>query len=201
MKNKPELIGRRLLCPSSTEKGGWKIHFEVYDLDTKQWSRVGPVEARQAEKTYQQGTLSPIGCIQPSILRHADGRLQVLCRTQNGRLATSFSSDEGLSWSAVELTDLPNNNSGTDAVTLQDGRHLLVYNPTATQPGEHRAPRTPLCVAISSDGISWQNVLTLEDSPISEYSYPAVIQGRDGTIHITYTWRRERIRYVKIKNI
>ena len=201
VKNKPELIGRRLLCPSSTEKGGWKIHFEVYDLDTKQWSRVGPVEARQAEKTYQQGTLSPIGCIQPSILRHADGRLQVLCRTQNGRLATSFSSDEGLSWSAVELTDLPNNNSGTDAVTLQDGRHLLVYNPTATQPGEHRAPRTPLCVAVSSDGISWQNVLTLEDSPISEYSYPAVIQGRDGTIHITYTWRRERIRYVKIKNI
>jgi len=201
VKNKPELIGRRLLCPTSTEKGGWKIHFEVYDLDTKQWSYIGPVEAKQAEKTYQQGTLSPIGCIQPSILHLADGRLQVLCRTQNGRLATSFSSDEGKTWSLVELTSLPNNNSGTDAVTLKDGRHLLVYNPTATQPGDHRAPRTPLCVAISDDGKSWKNVLTLEDSPISEYSYPAIIQGRNGDVYITYTWRRERVKFVRIKNI
>ncbi|MBP3212487.1 MAG: exo-alpha-sialidase, partial [Prevotella sp.] len=84
-------------------------------------------------------------------------------------------------------------------VTLQDGRHLLVYNPTATQPGAHRAPRTPLCVAISDDGEHWQHLATLEDSPISEYSYPAVIVGRDGTIHITYTWRRERIRHAEIK--
>ncbi|MCR5130332.1 MAG: family 78 glycoside hydrolase catalytic domain [Prevotella sp.] len=201
VKNKPVLMGRRLLCPSSTEKGGWKIHFEVYDLDTHQWSRIGPIEAEQSEKTYQQGTLSPIGCIQPSILKLADGRLQVLCRSQNGRLATSFSSDKGLTWTPVSLTSLPNNNSGTDAVTLKDGRHLLVYNPTATQPGEHRAPRTPLCVAISDDGLSWRHLLTLEDSPISEYSYPAIIQGSNGDVYITYTWRRERIKFVRIKNI
>lgn len=209
VKNKPELIDGSLLCPSSTEKGGWKIHFERYCLDAnghfpdakelvEKASMIGPVPAEQAEKTFEQGTLSPIGCIQPSILRLQDGRLKVLCRTQNGSLATSYSSDEGQTWSTVTLTNLPNNNSGTDAVTLRDGRHLLVYNPNATKPGEHNAPRTPLCVAISDDGEHWHHLVTLEDSNISEYSYPAIVEGRDGSIHITYTWRRERIRYVRL---
>jgi len=210
VKNKPELIDGHLLCPSSTEKGGWKIHFERYDLiDGKHFPEsealaahatfIGPIEAEQAEKTFEQGKLSPVGCIQPSILRLADGRLKVLCRSQHGRLATSESSDGGETWSKVTLTDLPNNNSGTDAVTVslpgKKGRvaHLLVYNPTATPLGEHRAPRTPLCVAISDDGEHWRHLLTLEDGPISEYSYPAIIQGRDGTVHLIYTWRRERI--------
>lgn len=210
VKNKPVVAGNRLLCPSSTEKGGWKIHFEAYALDAagrfpdaarlaRSATMIGPVKAAQAEKTFEQGVLSPIGCIQPSILWLADGRLQVLCRTQNGRLATSYSNDDGRTWTPVELTTLPNNNSGTDAVTLHDGRHLLVYNPTATQPGEHNAPRTPLCVAVSDDGLTWRQLLTLEDSPVSEYSYPAVVEGRDGTVHITYTWRRERIRYARVR--
>ena len=209
VKNKPVVVGNRLLCPSSTEKDGWKIHFEAYGLDaaghfpdaaslSSRATIIGPVEAEQAEKTFEQGIQSPIGCIQPSILRLADGRLQVLCRTQNGRLATSYSVDEGRTWTPVQLTDLPNNNSGTDAVTLRDGRQLLVYNPTATQPGQHNAPRTPLCVAISDDGRTWRHLVTLEDSSVGEYSYPAVIQGRDGTVHITYTWRRELIRYARL---
>lgn len=210
VKNKPLLMDGYLLCPSSTEKNGWKIHFERYELDANghfpdrkelaaRATMIGPLAAEMAEKTFEQGVLSPIGCIQPSILQLKDGRLTVLCRTQNGRLATSYSSDGGQSWTPVTLTTLPNNNSGTDAVTLHDGRQLLVYNPNATPSGKHNAPRTPLCVAISDDGIHWQHLLTLEDSHISEYSYPAVIEGRDGTIHITYTWRRERVRYVEVK--
>ncbi|MBS5166976.1 exo-alpha-sialidase, partial [Corynebacterium sp.] len=57
----------------------------------------------------------PIYAIQPSILRHKDGRLQVLCRTRNAQIATSWSSDNGETWSKVTLLDVPNNNSGTDA--------------------------------------------------------------------------------------
>ena len=100
---------------------------------------------------------------------------------------------------ALTLTDLPNNNSGTDAVTLQDGRQVLVYNNVATQAGEKKGPRTPLNVAVSKDGIHWQMVLTLEDSPVSQYSYPSIIQSKDGRIHIVYTWRRQRIKYMEIK--
>lgn len=203
IKNKPELVDNRLICPSSTETDGWKIHFEIYNIKTKQWKYVGPVDADMEYPTSdmlkKDKTKRPILCIQPSILRHKDGRLQVLCRTRNGRLATSFSSDGGETWSKVELTELPNNNSGTDAVTLNDGRHILVYNDFATLPGTPKGVRTPISLAISSDGLHWQHLLTLEDSPISQYSYPAIIQGHDGCLHVLYTWRRQRIAYKKIK--
>ena len=78
---------------------------------------------------------------------HKDGRLQVLCRTRNARIATAWSNDNGDTWSKVTLLDVPNNNSGTDAVTLQDGRHVLIYNNFSTLPGTPKGPRTPLCVA------------------------------------------------------
>ena len=51
---------------------------------------------------------------------------------------------------------------------------------------------------VSEDGINWQPVLTLEDSPISQYSYPSIIQGKDGKLHAIYTWRRQRIKYAEI---
>jgi predicted neuraminidase len=75
-------------------------------------------------------------------------------------------------------------------VTLRDGRHLLVYNHSATK-------RTPLNIAVSADGKIWKSALTLEDSA-GEYSYPAVIQTADGLVHVTYTWRRQRIKHVVI---
>ncbi len=213
VKNKPEWVDGRLLCASSTEDKGWRFHVEIYDWKTKEWKYVGPVEADDAPATadltaetkdlshpvYHEGKgARPIYCIQPSILRLADGRLQVLMRTRNGRLATSFSTDNGDSWSKVVLTDVPNNQSGTDAVTLHDGRHALIYNDFETLPDTPKGPRTPLALALSSDGSHWQKVLTLEDSPISQYSYPAIIQGKDGTLHCLYTWRRQRMAYKQI---
>ncbi len=220
IKNKPEIVNNRLICPSSTEGNGWKLHFEILDLKTREWKYVGPVEAELAWRTTDlkpltevndngpdpdnlvapvaDGTMHPIDLIQPSILKLSDGRLQVLCRTRNAKLATSFSSDGGDTWSKVTLTDVPNNQSGTDAVTLADGRHVLIYNNFETLPGTKKGVRTPLSLAISDDGINWRHLLTLEDSPIGQYSYPAVIQGRDGSLHCIYTWRRDRISYKRV---
>lgn len=217
IKNKPEYVDGRIICPSSTEGSeGWRIHFEISDDKGKTWKMVGPVEAEMnvptalrkagvANADDQEGGeaikgegLKPIYAIQPSLLRHKDGRLQVLCRTRNAQLATSWSSDNGNTWSKVTLADFPNNNSGTDAVTLKDGRHVLIYNDFSTLPGTPKGPRTPLCIAISEDGVNWKNVLTLEDSPISQYSYPSIIQGKDGKLHAIYTWRRQRIAYKEI---
>ncbi|MCH5306602.1 MAG: family 78 glycoside hydrolase catalytic domain [Prevotella sp.] len=224
VKNKPELINGRLLCPSSTEGDGWKFHVEIYDLKTKQWKYVGPIEAEMAMRTEDMPAISnfsvnstkedieapdaggvadrngmhPIDCIQPSILKLKDGRLQVLMRTRNGKIGTSYSSDQGNTWSKVKLLDVPNNQSGTDAVTLQDGRHVLIYNNFETLPATKKGVRTPLSIAISDDGISWRHALTLEDSPISQYSYPSIIQGKDGKLHVVYTWRRQRIAYKEI---
>ncbi len=98
----------------------------------------------------------------------------------------------------MESTGLPNPNSGIDAVSLNDGRYLLVYNPTKKNWGN----RVPLTVAISNDGKVWENVLELESitNPNTveeeEYSYPSVIQTNDGLIHIVYTWNRKTVKYV-----
>ena len=196
IKNKPELINGRLLCPSSTENNGWRFHMEILDLKTKQWKWI-PVESTEAIMT-DDNKMHPIDCIQPSILKLKDGRLQVLMRTHNAHIATSFSSDNGDTWTPVTLLDIENNQSGTDAVTLQDGRHALIYNNFKTLPLTKKGVRTPCSIALSPDGTNWQHVLTLEDSPIDQYSYPAIIQGRDGTLHCVYTWRRQRVSYKQI---
>lgn len=188
VKNKPLMLKNgTLLCASSMEGNGWKVHFEVTTDTGRTWRKIGPINDG---KTIQ--------AIQPSLLSYPDGRLQVLCRTRNRAIATAWSKDMGETWSAMELTDLPNNNSGTDAVTLKDGRQLLVYNHVLPPGTEVKGPRTPLNVSLSHDGISWNAACVLEDSPISQYSYPSVIQSADGMVHIVYTWRRERIKYVKI---
>jgi predicted neuraminidase len=55
-----------------------------------------------------------------------------------------------------------------------------------------------LNVAASADGRTWDAALVLENEPGEEFSYPAVIQTRDGLVHITYTWKRTRIRHVVV---
>ena len=196
IKNKPELINGRLLCPSSTEKNGWRFHMEILDLKTREWKWI-PVESTEAIKT-DDNKLHPIDCIQPSILKLKDGRLQVTMRTHNAKIATSFSSDNGDTWTPVTLLDIENNQSGTDAVTLKDGRHALIYNNFETLPLTPKGVRTPCSIALSNDGTNWQHILTLEDSPIDQYSYPAIIQGKDGKLHCVYTWRRQRVAYKQI---
>ncbi len=60
-------------------------------------------------------------------------------------------------------------------------------------------PRTPLCVAVSrDDGRTWRDVVTLEDGP-GEYSYPAIIESADGSVHVVYTWKRTAIRHVEFE--
>jgi len=188
IKNKPVLLNKNiLLCPSSTEtEERWCIHFEITEDAGKTWKIIGPVE--------DEGKYN---IIQPSVLFHKDGKLQVLARSKENYIISSWSTDGGNSWNVPEPTMLPNPNSGTDAVTLQNGMQLLVYNHSFKTEGKWGGPRTPLNVAVSEDGINWKTLVVLEDEP-GEFSYPAVIQGKDGTVHITYTWNREKIRYVAL---
>jgi len=188
IKNKPVLLSDgTLICPTSKEGKGWRIYFET----TKDWGKTW-------EKTDFINEVEPYLVIQPSILFHPDGKLQMLSRSRNRELMTSWSSDNGKTWSPVKPSGLPNNNSGTDAVSLQDGRQLVVYNHVKPPKGESKGPRTPLNVSVSNDGKNWNASLILEDSPISQYSYPAVIQTADGMVHFIYTWRREKMKYVKV---
>lgn len=193
VKNKPVLLeDGTLLCPSSTERepegkdDEWRVHFELSRDLGQTWEVVGPINDGQE-----------FDAIQPSVLTYPDGRLQILCRTRQGVISQSWSEDQGRSWSAMTATDLPNPSAGTDAVTLQDGRQLLVYNHT-TRDGATRSGRHLLNVALSDNGTDWKPVLTLENNMENNagYSYPAVIQTSDGLVHITYTYLRESIKHV-----
>jgi predicted neuraminidase len=119
--------------------------------------------------------------------------MQVLCRSRQSVIAQSWSADGGGTWGKMTATSLPNPNAGTDAVTLRDGRQLLVYNHT-TRRGGFPSGRNMLNVAVSADGTAWTPVLTLEKAK-GEFSYPAVIQAADGKVHITYTYQRRSVKH------
>ena len=182
--------GAGLLCGSSTEHEGWRVHFESVSLTNGllagPWKRIGPIN-----------DASEFNAIQPTLLRHSDGRLQALCRTKEGVIASTESRDEGITWSALTSTNLPNPNSGIDVVNLRDGRFLLVYNHlTSGDSGWGR--RGMLNLAVSEDGVRWNRVAVLEQQQGGEFSYPAIVQSDDGLIHITYTWNRTRIKHVVV---
>jgi predicted neuraminidase len=182
IKNKPvQLADGTILCPTSTEDHGWRVHFERSTDNGNTWTATEPVNDGKR-----------IGAIQPSILLLPEGRLEAVGRTRQGRIFQTFSEDHGLTWSPMQLGMLPNPNSGIDAVTLKDGRHLIVYNHVG------RGERSPLNVAVSGDGKIWQAALVLENEHGMEFSYPAVVQTSDGLVHVTYTWKRQRVKHVVI---
>lgn len=186
IKNKPvRLSDGTIISPSSTESNDkpslWRIHFERSTDAGLTWTVVRPATVAGAPELH---------AIQPSILVHAGGKLQAVGRTRSERVFQTWSEDGGRTWTPLSLTTLPNPSAGTDATTLRDGRSLIVYNHTPKG-------RTPLNIALSRDGTAWEAALVLESEP-GEYSYPAMIQTADGRVHVTYTWKRQRIRHVVI---
>ena len=146
------------------------------------------------------------GAVQPSIAIKHDGTLAAYMR-DNGpppqRLMYSESADSGRTWSPVSDSQLPNPGSGADIVTLRNGHWVLACNDT--EEGRHR-----LAVLLSTDeGRSWPWKRYLENDPSGEQlsaAYPAIIEGENGIIHITYSYSREdkrgepheTIRYARI---
>jgi predicted neuraminidase/cyclophilin family peptidyl-prolyl cis-trans isomerase len=180
-KNHPlELADGTILCGGSTEDNGWQVRFETTGDLGLTWKTTAPLNEEK----------SP-GLIQPALLREGPRAIVALMRSDAGRVYESRSADGGATWTSPEPTVFPNPNSGIDAVTLRDGRHILVYNPVTEGRGI-------LAVAISDDTAVWRRVLTLEEEKRAEFSYPAVIQTSDGLVHITYTWTRRRIRHAVV---
>lgn len=184
VKNKPiRLKDGSLLCPTSTEHDGWRVQVERTSDLGNTWQRYEVPGDFQA--------------IQPCLLQHGNGDLQLLCRSTCGWILSAWSQDGGYSWSGLEKTSLPNPNSGIDAVSLADGRHLLVYNHSGMETGRWGGKRTPLNLAVSEDGKNWISSIVLEKGQ-GEFSYPAVIQAGDGKVHIVYTWKRQNLRHVEL---
>ena len=185
IKNKPvQLTDGTIISPSSIEtKESWGIHIEKSEDSGKTWQLI-PIDPK-----------SDFNVIQPAILIHSDNRLQILCRSKSNAIVQAFSEDNGNNWGKITKTELPNPNSGIDAVTLKNGWHLLVYNPTV----QGHEDRAKLNVAISDDGAKWTDAFILESEEEGEFSYPAVIRTNDGRVHITYTYNRVNIKHVVLE--
>lgn len=187
VKNKAILLADGTwLAPASTEAHGWKAFVDRSTDGGATWER-------SANFRFDRKKTHCNGAIQPTLWESAPGCVHALMRTAAGKIARADSVDGGKKWAGAVMTDLPNNNSGIDALRLEDGRILLVYNPVEQNWG----PRTPLALAVSSDnGSTWRRIADLETAK-GEYSYPAIVRTSAG-VAISYTWKRERVRCWRI---
>lgn len=170
----------------------WAAWIERSTDGGKTFTRIGPITLPDVGGGPDDGKATR-GLIQPSVISLGGRKLRAFMRsTQNiGRVCVADSADAGVTWTQARRLDIPNPNSGIDAVGLRDGRVVLVFN-NAT------AGRSPLNIAVSRDGEKFTMFRTLEDTPGEEFSYPNVIQGKSGDLHIVYTWRRRKMRYVRL---
>jgi len=140
------------------------------------------------EKTRMAGGSS---FIQPSIapLNTRSAKAFYRCRSPYRHISSARTDDGGKTWSKPEFLDLPNPDSAVDALPLGQNRILMAFNDSSNN-------REILQLAVSNDqGINWIRIYTLEKSDHEEFSYPYMIRGRNGLIHLVYTWKRKRIKH------
>ncbi len=185
----------------------WAVWIERSADNGTTWAKIGPIvpPADLDRQGYGDGNSSDAtdvpgsndwkftqGVIQPSVVQLSGGNLRLYARftAKTARVTIADSDDFGKTWTQARPIDVPNPNSGIDAVSLKDGRIVLIYNNTTTG-------RTPLNLAVSSDGEHFRMFRTLEDAP-GEYSYPALVQAANGDLLMTYTYKRNTIKYVRM---
>jgi predicted neuraminidase len=192
IREKPLVQANGIIVSGSSVESyhAWAAWIERSTDDGRTWVKHGPIVAPQTAVPADANGTS--GIIQPVVISMGPEHLRLYARaTENiGHIVTAESTDDGITWTATRLLVLSNPNSGIDAVRLRDGRIVMIYNDTPHG-------RTPLSLAVSRDGDHFRNFATLENAP-GEYSYPAIIQKKDGSLAVTYTWQRTRIRYAHI---
>ena len=169
----------------------WACWIERSTDQGQSWKRIGPIAAPPSLAISKPKIGDEYGIIQPSLVDMGGKHIRLYARSTQtiGKICQSDSYNDGLTWSEVKTTELPNPNSGIDVVRLRDGRLVMIYNRSTHA-------RTPLNLAISHDGEHWKDFYELETEP-GEYSYPALIQAQNGDLLMTYTWRRKKIRFVR----
>ncbi len=168
-----------LLCPSSCAVGNpdekhkaTAIWFDLSPDKGIHWSKIGPLEIPGRK----------FGVIEPALFEDGRSNLRILCRDrahkigEKGYLWTAESQDQGVSWSELTPTHLPNPDSGIDTIDLGEGRIVLLYNHSHDN-------RYPLHLAISSNGgNSWSSPYVIDKTG----EFPAGCISQAGQLHITY---------------
>jgi predicted neuraminidase len=178
-----------IVSGSSTESyNSWAAWIERSADNGKTWAKIGPIAPAPSNSASNLRE----GIIQPSVVSLGARHLRFYARSTEviGRVVVSDSFDEGITWTQAHSLEVPNPNSGIDAIALGDHRVVLIYNNTTKG-------RSPLNLALSNDGEHFTMFLTLEDEP-GEFSYPALIHASNGDLCMTYTWNRKSIRFVRL---
>lgn len=112
------------------------------------------------------------------------------------RILEFATNDGGAHWSAPVRSELPNPNSAVSMLRLGGDELLVAFNNSEEE-------RDNLTLAISADrGIHWRIAAVVEDASResgrrdARYSYPWLVAGEDGLIHLLYTWHKQRIRHL-----
>ncbi len=186
----------------------WAAWVERSTDGGKTWAKIGPITVSRDVDAAESPAADPpkdapgwaadkgprkyVGIIQPSIISLGGKHLRLYARSRTlaSKVAVADSMDNGSTWTQARFIDVPQNNSGLDVVALKDGRIVMIFNNTTVG-------RTPLNLAVSTDGEHFRVFATLEDT-VGQYSYPALIQGPDGALEMTYTWQRKTIKYVHV---
>jgi predicted neuraminidase len=219
IKDKPLVLEDGVIVSgSSVENGKWNAWIERSADGGMTWTKFGPItvpdrddvpdgtaitadakremaasgaDQRVPTKVYPPAQTTA-GIIQPTVVWLGGHHLRFYARshTRSARIAVADSTDDGKTWTQARFIALPNPNSGIDAVRLKDGRIALAFNNSYDK-------RTPLNLAVSADGEHFKVFKTLEDGP-GQYSYPAIMQAKNGDLLMTYTWRRETIKFVRV---
>jgi predicted neuraminidase len=183
----------------------WAVWIERSSDNGKTWSKKGPITV--PANLYGESVKNEVpkevpgsaeweyttGIIQPSVVSLGGKNLRLYARSTSklGKICVADSKDGGITWTQARPINVPNPNSGLDALQLKDRRVILIYNHTFSG-------RSPLNLAISKDGENFTMFQTLE-SEAGEFSYPNIIQSKNGDLHMTYTWNRKKIRYVHLQ--
>ena len=218
VKDKPLVLDDGVIVSgSSVESKNWSVWIEHSADNGNSWTKFGPITvpesldvpdtaalAAHAEhlstdfaasstptKLYPPPAVT-VGIIQPSVIDLGSHHLRFYARsrTRTARIAAADSFDDGKTWGPIHFLALPNPNSGIDAVRLRNGRVVLAFNNSYNR-------RTPLNLAVSEDGEHFRIFRTLENGP-GQYSYPAIVQAANGDLLVTYSWRRETIKFIRI---
>lgn len=172
VKNKPIAI-----------EGGWVIpaYFELNRLD--------PMYLVFDENLrFQRADTQIMGAIQPELVPLSTNKAAVFARPWEQREVQRAFWPERSAVTGIDT--LPNDSSPVSVLCTGASELLMVHNG-----GDGRGQ---LYLSTSSDeGQTWLRVKTLEDEPGARFSYPTMVLGTDGYVHLSYTYKREAIKYVR----
>jgi predicted neuraminidase len=175
--------------PLRLADGGWGLPaYHEFAAKRAEWLRLA-ADGRVLDKARIPGAARTL---QPAVAAFDHSRAIAMMRDAGpaNRIPLALTNDAGATWQPAHATTLPNPNASVALLRLADGRLLLAWNPQA-------ANRDKLALSVSRDaGATWSAPRLVEDAAAGEFSYPALLQGRDGTIHLAYTWQRKAIKHL-----